>query len=94
MNNDVTKIEFPKRLAQPITNLGSSDIQVWYRSYLLNSSKKASPLALQAGRWITIQGQRELWLPPDYQAISSSAKDGTIALGCTSGRVCIIIFSV
>ncbi|KAJ6023886.1 hypothetical protein N7540_004683 [Penicillium herquei] len=44
-------------------------------------------------RWITINGEREVWLPPDYEPSCSAVKGSTIAIGCTTGRVCIIEFS-
>jgi WD40 repeat protein len=89
----ITNIEFSKQLPQLITNMGFFDIQVCYESLPSNPSEKVAKVSL-AGRWVTIQGQRELWLPPDYQPCSSIAKSGTIAVGCTNGRVIIIMFSV
>lgn len=47
-------------------------------------------VSLGADRWVTIQGQIELWLPPNYQPSSSTVKDGIIAFGNASGRVAII----
>jgi hypothetical protein len=79
-----------------VTNLGSFGIQAWaawHESYLSDSSKTNIELSLQAGRWVTIQGQRELWLPLDYEPTASTVKDGAIALGCRNGRVYIITFS-
>jgi WD40 repeat protein len=87
----VTSIEFA--CPYVVTNLGSFDIQAWNESFLSDSSNANIDLSLQAGRWVTIQGQRELWLPPDYQPTASTVKDGAIALGCRNGRVYIILFS-
>ena len=86
----ITKVEFSKHPPQLITNLGSFNIPTGYKSFVRNSSEVMTEISLQEGRWVTIRGQRELWLPPDYQPSSSTAKDGTIALGCTNGRVIII----
>jgi hypothetical protein len=80
-------------LPQLITEVGFFDIQVYYESLPSNPSKKVAEVSL-AGRWVTIQGRRELWLPRDYQPCSSIAKSGTIAVGCTNGRVVIIMFSI
>ncbi|KAL4783825.1 hypothetical protein BJX76DRAFT_348278 [Aspergillus varians] len=88
----IANIEFSTQLPQLITNAGSFDIQVCYESLMSNPSEKVAQVSL-ADRWITIQGQRELWLPPDYLPSSLTAKDGTIVLGCTNGRVVIIMFS-
>ncbi|KAL4935443.1 hypothetical protein BDV06DRAFT_217427 [Aspergillus oleicola] len=88
-----TTIKFSEHLPLLITNIGSFDIQKWYKSFLI-SSEKVIEVSLTAGRWVTIQGQRELWLPPNYRPHSSTVKNSTIALGSTSGRVAIIAFSV
>ncbi|KAL4815688.1 hypothetical protein BDW67DRAFT_176016 [Aspergillus spinulosporus] len=89
----ITNIEFSKQLPQLITNMGYFDIQDCYESLPSSPSEKVAEVSL-AGRWVTIQGQRELWLPPDYQPCSSIVKSGTIAVGCANGRVVIIMFSI
>jgi WD40 repeat protein len=88
----VTNIEFS--FPYLVTNRGSFNIQAWHESFSSDSSRTNIELSLQANRWVIIQGQRELWLPPDYQPIASTVKDGAIALGCSNGRVYIIIFSM
>ncbi|CEJ62508.1 Putative WD domain protein [Penicillium brasilianum] len=93
VDGTITNIEFSEHLPQLITNMGSFSIQVCYESLLLNVSEKVAEVSL-AGRWVTIQGRRELWLPPDYQPSSSTARYGTIGLGCTNGRIVIIMFSI
>ncbi|KAE8132446.1 hypothetical protein BDV38DRAFT_275126 [Aspergillus pseudotamarii] len=90
----VTNIEFSEHLPLLTTNIGSFDIQICYESFSSNSSKKVTEVSLGVDRWVSIQGQRELWLPPNYQPSSSTVKDSIIALGSTSGRVAIITFSV
>ncbi|KAL5000915.1 hypothetical protein BDV10DRAFT_160951 [Aspergillus recurvatus] len=76
-----------------MTNLGSYDIQAFHKSYSSVSSNMKTKISLQEGRWITVQGQRELWLPPDYEPESLVIQDGAIALGCRNGRVRIFTFS-
>ncbi|KAI3048959.1 hypothetical protein CBS147353_11689 [Aspergillus niger] len=88
-----TDIRFSEQLPLLITNIGSFDIRNCYESFS-TSSEKVMELSLAAGRWVTVQGQRELWLPPNYYPQSSTVKDSTIALGSTSGRVAIIAVSV
>ncbi|KAE8326170.1 hypothetical protein BDV39DRAFT_193890 [Aspergillus sergii] len=90
----VTNIKFSEHLPLLTTNIGSFDIQICYGNLSFNSVKKVTEVSLEADRWITIQGQRELWLPPNYEPISLTVKDSIIALGSTSGRVAIITFSV
>ncbi|KAL2847067.1 hypothetical protein BJX68DRAFT_276940 [Aspergillus pseudodeflectus] len=91
---NITNIEFSKSLPELITNLGSFTIQACYNSFSSNFSEVKTEVSLQASRWVAIHGKRELWLPADYQAICSTTRGGAIALGCLSGRVCIITFSL
>ncbi|BCR98206.1 WD40 repeat domain-containing protein [Aspergillus luchuensis] len=88
-----TNIEFSEHLPLLTTNIGSFDIRNYYESFS-TSSEKVAEVSLSADRWVTIQGQRELWLPPNYCPSSSTVKNSTIAFGSTSGRVAIIAFSV
>ena len=88
----VSNIEFSKELPRLITNLGSFDFQAWHKGFLSDPSETKTELSLQTDRWVAMRGQKELWLPSEYEAFSSAVKDGTIALGCRSGRVCIIQF--
>ncbi|GLA13524.1 hypothetical protein AnigIFM62618_010513 [Aspergillus niger] len=88
-----TDVEFSDHLPLLITNLGSFDIRNYYESFS-TSSDKVMEISLSAGRWVTVQGQKELWLPPNYESFLSTVKNSTIALGSTSGRVAIIAFSV
>lgn len=90
----VTRITFSKKLPHLITNLGTFNIQAWHESLSLNSSEIKTEVSLQLGRWVAIQGRRELWISHDYLPTSSTAKDGTIALGCNNGKVCIITFLI
>ncbi|GLA33115.1 hypothetical protein AnigIFM63326_002394 [Aspergillus niger] len=87
-----TDVEFSEHLPLLITSTGSFDIRNCYESFL--TSRKVTQVSLAAGRWVTIQGERQLWLPPNYDPRSSAVKNSTIALGSTSGRVAIITFSV
>ncbi|KAL3248946.1 hypothetical protein ABHI18_011836 [Aspergillus niger] len=88
-----TDVKFSERLRLLITNIGSFDIRNYYESFSI-SSEKVMEISLVAGRWVTVQGQRELWLPPNYDSRRSKVMNSTIALGSTSGRVAIIAFSV
>lgn len=90
----ITNVEFSEHLPLLTTNRGSFDIQIYNESFSSNSSKKVTEISLGVDRWVSIQGQRELWLPPNYQPSFSTIKDSIIALGSTSGRIAIIAFSV
>ena len=43
--------------------------------------------------WITLNGSRILWIPPEYRHSSSMFQGNTVAIGCFSGRVLLIRFS-
>ncbi|PWY68063.1 hypothetical protein BO94DRAFT_560973 [Aspergillus sclerotioniger CBS 115572] len=81
-------------LKHTLSTDGSFDIQICYESFSSNPSARVTEVSLQEGRWVTIQGQRELWLPPNYRPSSSAVKDGTMALGCIYGRVTMITLSI
>ncbi|PWY70883.1 WD domain protein [Aspergillus sclerotioniger CBS 115572] len=91
--NIATDVQFLEHLPLLITNIGSLDIRNYYESFSI-SSEKVMEISLVAGRWVAVQGQRELWLSPNYQPRSSTVKNSTIALGSMSGRVAMIAFSV
>ncbi|PYH66040.1 WD40 repeat-like protein [Aspergillus vadensis CBS 113365] len=88
-----TDVGFSEHLPLLITNIGSFDIRNYYECFS-PSSETVEELSLAAGRWVTVQGQKELWIPPNYHPCSSTVRNSTIALGSTSGRVAIIAFSV
>jgi WD40 repeat protein len=40
--------------------------------------------------WITWNGKKILWLPPEYRPACSMVRQQTVAIGCASGRVLLI----
>ena len=90
----VSNVESSEKLTRLTTNLGSLNIQNWFESFLSDSSQMKTKVSLQTDRWIAIQGQKELWLPPNCRPACVTVKDATIALGCTNGRVRIITFII
>ena len=93
-NGIVTSTKFSKKLPQLITNLGIFNIHPWHESLSSNCSEIKTEVSLQLDRWVTIQGQRELWIPPDYLPTSSTVKDGAVAFGCRNGKVYVMTFSI
>jgi WD40 repeat protein len=67
-----------------LSNLGSKlenfSAQDWHESALSDPAKPMNKPALRDDRWVTIRGQREVWLPPDYTPICSTATDGAIGI--------------
>ncbi|KAK4458981.1 HET-R [Cladorrhinum samala] len=43
--------------------------------------------------WVTFNGRKVLWLPPEYRPISAAVQGRMVAIGCRSGRVLTIGFS-
>ncbi|KAH7114517.1 WD40-repeat-containing domain protein, partial [Dactylonectria estremocensis] len=46
------------------------------------------------GIWIVKDRKRLLWLPPEFRALQTAVAGLTVALGCISGRVSLMQFSV
>lgn len=46
------------------------------------------------GIWIVKDGCRILWVPPEYRAFALAVVETTIAIGCNSGRVLVMKFSL
>ena len=44
--------------------------------------------------WITLDGKDLLWLPADFRPFCSSISDGSVAIGCVSGKVFIMRLSL
>jgi WD40 repeat protein len=42
--------------------------------------------------WITWNGNKVLWIPPEYRPVRSMARNQTVVIGCASGRVLLIGF--
>ncbi|KAI3014430.1 hypothetical protein CBS147347_11476 [Aspergillus niger] len=59
---------------------------------LVNQSPPSYSISV-ADSWVSLRGERALWLPTDYRSFACFAiKDTTLALGLTDGRVPIIRF--
>lgn len=43
--------------------------------------------------WVTWNGQRVLWLPPEYRPVRSGVVKEKVAIGCLSGQVLILGFA-
>ncbi|CAI7617114.1 unnamed protein product [Penicillium pancosmium] len=45
-------------------------------------------------QWVTIRGEKAIWLPPDYRLCPWAAKGNILALGHASGQFTILQFSI
>jgi WD40 repeat protein len=45
-------------------------------------------------QWVTIRGEKAIWLPPDYRLCPSAAKGNILALGHVSGQLTILQFCI
>jgi WD40 repeat protein len=71
-------------------NLGSIDVQSWFK--LNNSTEEDIPIRIENDQWITLQGNKVLWLPVEYRPTCSVIKRNSLVMGHSSGRVTFIGF--
>ena len=62
-------------------------------SHTVNDGNKASPLLFVEDRWLSLVDQRLLWLPPEYQPLSTAIRDNIICLGHASVCVTFLRFN-
>ncbi|KAJ5681613.1 NACHT-domain-containing protein [Penicillium maclennaniae] len=79
------------------TERGTFDLRTVVISTVLDpaSPNRFSPLAVGYGLssnhdWITYQGQKLLWLPPEHRASCSAISGTVVSIGCSSGRILIL----
>jgi WD40 repeat protein len=58
----------------------------------VNSASRVSRVSIERN-WLALEDQNMLWLPPDARPGQSAIYEGSIAIGCPSGRVVCIGFS-
>jgi WD40 repeat protein len=56
-----------------------------------SDGKLADQLSLN-GDWVILNGQKVLWLPPDYRPVRVAIYNGVMAAGCSSGRIFFLKF--
>ncbi|CAI7635358.1 unnamed protein product [Penicillium manginii] len=87
----VTKLQFSQDGTFITTNLGSLNIHS--RSMIHAPLRKYLDISIQDRQWICINGEKTLWLPPEFRPTCSEVKEDTLALGHASGRVSFIGFN-
>lgn len=93
LNENVTvdgDLKFSQDSSYLTTNLGSLDIQSRCGNNTSNPPQANLGVSIQRREWITLNGERLLWLPPESRPSCSAIKDSTIALGHASGRISFI----
>ena len=74
------------------TNLGSLNIQFECGNPIFNWALTKPTILLQPNNWIVINGERVLWLPPEFRPSRWAIRENRIALGHLSGLVSFIGF--
>ncbi|OQE34671.1 hypothetical protein PENCOP_c016G07939 [Penicillium coprophilum] len=74
------------------TNLGFLHAPSFCDKITSNSSRAKVEISILKHRWVTLNGEKALWLPPEYRPTCSAIKDSVLALGHASGRISFIGF--
>ena len=82
----VTNLTFSEDCLYLDTNLGSLNIQLCYDGNASISTYDNTKVFIQY-QWVTFQGAKVLWLPPEYRPFCSAVKGGTLVIGHDSGQV-------
>ncbi|KAJ6026350.1 NACHT and WD40 domain protein [Penicillium canescens] len=75
-------------------NLGSVDIQSWFKNHGSNPTWEIVNIWIENDQWIALRGNNVLWLPPEYRPKCSAVNGNTLVLGHSSGRISFIGFHV
>jgi WD40 repeat protein len=97
----ISRLSFDITETIVITNIGRIKIDKTRHSTLSKSSQEGGSKSYRqglgiSGPWVTWDTQNLLWLPPNYRPMHSdiSLSGSTVAIGCRSGKVFIIGFSL
>ncbi|KAF5860731.1 hypothetical protein ETB97_001238 [Aspergillus alliaceus] len=88
----ITSLEFSKDGSHLNTNLGSLTIRSWCDKHTCDTPNTDANIFLLEGQWVTLGGEKVLWLPPEHRPHCSAVKDNTLILGHASGRISFIGF--
>jgi WD40 repeat protein len=90
----VVELQFSDDGTYLTTNLGYISVQPRYVDHISKPLPTNAQIFIQGLQWITLQGIKALWLPPDFRPTCSTVKDKTLVLGHESGRISIIEFNL
>ena len=89
----VTNMKFSECGAYLETNRGILKVGPEYNYDTSKLPKSYSNLHMQDdGHWVALDGEKVLWLPPEYRSRCSAFYDNTLVLGQSSGRISFIVF--
>ncbi|PLB35837.1 NACHT and WD40 domain protein [Aspergillus candidus] len=72
------------------TNLGCLNIRSSNGDCNSNLDQTSLEIFIRESQWITMNGEKVIWLPPEFRPICSAIRGNTLALGHASGRVSFI----
>jgi hypothetical protein len=70
--------EVSGNISYPETKLGTLAAQDWHKRLLSEDSYQRNKVSLLENRWVTLRGQKELLLPPDYNLVCSAVRGGAL----------------
>ncbi|KIW16736.1 hypothetical protein PV08_03925 [Exophiala spinifera] len=78
---EIIEVEMLTNLDHDGSNLLSRDSPQWGRYGMRDKNA-----------WVTLDGRKALWLPPDYRPTELAIRDDRVGIGCKSGLVFILNF--
>lgn len=86
MAND---LKFAAGCSYLATNLGYPKVQTSRDTIPPSPAGSETNNLLVEGQWVTLRGEKALWLPPEYRPSCSAVKHNALAMGHVLGRVSI-----
>lgn len=83
----VTTISFVEDDSYLVTNLGCLEIRPRYDSHISELPGADDEISLLDSQWVTLHGEKVLWLPPEYRPSSWTIRGNTLVLGHPSGQI-------
>jgi WD40 repeat protein len=88
----VNELRFSQDASYVTTDFGALTIQSKCGSHASSSPCTKVDISILERRWIILNGNKVLWLPPEFRPTCSAVKDSTLALGHTSGKISFMEF--
>lgn len=88
----ITTLKYSQKSPYLNAKLRSLDVHPGRDSHLSNPDNVKLEILIEQGQWITLNGEKILWLPAEFRPSSSVIKGSKLALGHASGKVSFIEF--